>query len=80
MEKTIVEKYISEEKVISYHRYADDCFVILKKHSIRSSLKDINNYDKGLNFTLQEMDQNDELIFLDNKIFIHSQIFTYKFS
>ena len=31
MEKTIVGKYISDEKVISYHRYADDCLVIIKK-------------------------------------------------
>ena len=77
MEKTVVKKYIDDGKVISYQRYADDCLVILKKSSIRSFLKDINHYDKGLKFTLQEMDHNDELIFLDSKVFIKNNVLEF---
>ena len=73
MDQSIVKKYIDEDKVISYQRSADDCVVILEKQAIISFLKDINGFDQGLKFTLEQMDENNTLIFLDSKIFIQNK-------
>ena len=73
MEQIIVKKYKNENKVISYQRYADDVVILIRKNSIRTFFKDINSFDHRLKFTLQEMDQNNELIFLDCKIFLENE-------
>jgi hypothetical protein len=55
MEQIVVKKYVDENKVIFYQRYADDV-IIIRKNSIRTFFKDINSFDGKLKFTLQEMD------------------------
>ena len=70
MEQKVVKKYFLENKLISYQRYADDVILLIKKNTIRTFMKDIHSFDGNLKFTLQEMDANNELIFLDSKIFL----------
>ena len=77
MEQIIVKKYKNENKVISYQRYADDVVILIRKNSIRTFFKDINSFDHRLKFTLQEMDQNNELIFLDCKIFLENETLNF---
>ena len=77
MEQIIVKKYMDENKVISYQRYADDVIIFIRKNSIRTFFKDINNFDHRLKFTLQEMDQNNEIVFLDSKIFLKNDTLNF---
>ena len=70
MEKNIVKNYIESGKLVTYHRYADDVILIIRKNALRSFLKEINSYDQGLKFTLEEMNSDDEITFLDSKIYI----------
>ena len=70
MEQKVVKKYFLENKLISYQRYADDVILLIKKNTIRTFMKDIHSFDGNLKFTLQEMDANNELIFLDSKVFL----------
>ena len=72
MEQITVKDFFASGKLISYHRYADDCILIIRKNALRSFLKEINSYDKGLNFTLEEMSPENEIIFLDTKIYIEN--------
>ena len=72
MEQSIIKPYLVSGRPVSYHRYADDCILIIKNNSIRSFLNEINGYDKGLKFTLEEMSSKNEIIFLDTKIFIEN--------
>ena len=53
MEQITIKSYLSSGRLISYHRYADDCILIIRKNSIRSFLNDINGYDKGVKFTIE---------------------------
>ena len=52
LESKIVQKYIDTGKVKFYSRFADDSLIIIHKNSIRSLLREINNFDKSLNFTV----------------------------
>ena len=70
MEQKVVKKYFLENKLISYQRYADDVILLIEKNTIRTFMKDIHSFDGNLKFTLQEMDANNELIFLDSKVFL----------
>ena len=72
MEQITIKSYLSSGRLISYHRYADDCILIIRKNSIRSFLNDINSYDKGLKFTIEFMSSSNEIIFLDTKNFIQN--------
>ena len=69
LEKKIVKKYIENKKIIFYSRFADDSCLIIKKAAVRSFMKEINNFDKSLNFTLNYMSENC-ITFLDMTIFI----------
>ena len=77
MEQITIKSYLSSGRLISYHRYADDCILIIRKNSIRSFLNDINSYDKGLKFTIEYMSSSNEIIFLDTKIFIQNGILEF---
>ena len=55
MEQSVVKPFLLSGRLVSYHRYADDCILIIKNNSTRSFLNKINAYDKGLKFTLEEM-------------------------
>jgi hypothetical protein len=59
-------------KIISYSRFADNSCIIINKNSLRSFLKDINSFDQKLKFTVNEMNPNNELIYLDMKIFLEN--------
>ena len=77
MEQITIKSYLSSGRLISYHRYADDCILIIRKNLIRSFLNDINGYDKGLKFTIEYMSSSNEIIFLDTKIFIQNGILEF---
>ena len=78
LEKKIVKKYIENKKIIFYSRFADDSCLIIKKAAVRSFMKEINNFDKSLNFTLNYMSENC-ITFLDMKIFINkSDVLDFK--
>ena len=57
--------------------FADDCILIIRKNAVRGFMKDINSYDQGLKFTLEQMTTENEIIFLDTKIFIKSGILEF---
>ena len=63
------KKHLSSRNFISYHRYANDCILIIRKNATRGYINEINSYDKGLKFILDEMSPKNEIIFLDTKIF-----------
>ena len=77
MEEIIIKKQISSGNLISYHRYANDCILIIRKNAIRGFMNEINSYDKGLKFTLEEMSPENEIFFLDTKIFIENGILEF---
>ena len=77
MEQSIIKPYLVLGRLVSYHRYADDCILIIKNNSIRSFLNEINGYDKGLKFTLEEISAKNEIIFLDTKIFIENGVLEF---
>ena len=66
MEQEVIKNFKSGS-LISYHRYADDCILIIKKTSIRSFFREINAFDAKLKFTMSEMNSQNEIIFLDTK-------------
>ena len=52
LESKIVQKYLETGKIKFYSRFADDSLIIIHKNSIRGFLREINNFDKSLNFTV----------------------------
>ena len=78
MEQEVVKSYLDSGRLLSYHRYADDCIIIIKKNSVRSFLNEINSFDMKLKFTQKEMNFVNEIIFLDTKIYIHNAIVEFK--
>ena len=73
LESKVVEKYIKLGRVIHYSRFADDSLIILHKNSVRSFIKDINNFDKLLKYTTVDMNQKNEINFLDLTVYINDQ-------
>ena len=73
LETKVLDKYIENNKLIHYSRFADDSLIILHKNSVRSFTKDLNYFDKSLNFTIEHMNSNNEIIFLDMTIFINNE-------
>ena len=78
MEQKIIKNHFLSGNLISYHRYADDCILIIRKNAVRGFMKDINSYDQGLKFTLEQMSMENEIIFLDTKFFIKNGILEYQ--
>ena len=72
LETKVLEKYIKTGKLIHYSRFADDSLIILHKSSIRSFTKDLNYFDKSLNFTIEHMNKENQIIFLDKLIYINN--------
>ena len=77
MEQKIIKNHFLSGNLISYYRYADDCILIIRKNAVRGFMKDINSYDQGLKFTLEQMSMENEIIFLDTKIFIKNGILEF---
>ena len=59
-------------KIVSFSKFADDSYIIINKNSFRSFLKDINSFDQKLKFTANEMNPNNEFIYLDIKMFLEN--------
>ena len=71
MEKTIIKKFIKEKTIVHYQRYADDVLCICLKDSVDKILNKMNGLDHHLSFTVEKF-ENNELKFLDAKIFIEN--------
>ena len=72
LETKIVDKYKKSGKIISYSRFADDSLIIIHKNSMRAFVKEINNFDKSINYTIEKMNQENQIIFLDTTVYINS--------
>ena len=73
LETKIVQKYIDQGKLIHYTRFADDSLIVIHKNSIRSFTKEINYFDKSLNYTIEQMDVNNEINYLDMTVYINTE-------
>ena len=71
LETKIVKKYAESGKIIHYSRFADDSLIVLHKNSMRSFVKEINNFDKSLNYTIEEMNSKNEINFLDITVYLN---------
>ena len=54
MEQEVIKNFKSGS-LISYHRYADDFILIIKKNFIRSFFREINEFDAKLKLTMSEI-------------------------
>ena len=70
LETKVIKKYADTGKLIHYGRFADDSIIVLHKNSLRSFVKEINYFDKSLNFTIEEMNSKSEINFLDTTVYI----------
>ena len=70
LETKVIKKYADTGKLIHYSRFADDSIIVLHKNSLRSFVKEINYFDKSLNFTIEEMNSKSEINFLDTTVYI----------
>ena len=70
LETKIVKKYAETGKLIHYSRFADDSLIIIHKNSMRSFVKEINNFDKSLNYSIDELNFKNEINFLDITVYL----------
>ena len=70
-EQKIIESEIYNGNILAYYRYVDDILVILKKGQKSQLLQKLNNFDKNLSFTTENMIDN-KLNFLDTTIIIRN--------
>ena len=66
-ETEIIEPEINSGRILSYIRYVDDIFCILRKGEKNNLLQKLDNFDEGLKFTLNSM-TNSKITFLDTSI------------
>jgi hypothetical protein len=70
LETKIVKKYAETGKLIHYNRFADDLLIIIHKNFIRSFVKEINNFEKSLNYTIDEINYKNEINVLDITVYL----------
>ena len=70
LKQKVVKKYESKGKIVHYTRYVDDSLIIIRKNSLRLFLKAMNGYDSKLNFTLEQMNSENKIVFLDMLVFV----------
>ena len=70
MENEVVQPLINSGEVIMWKRYVDDVICIVKKDKIDSVFEKINSFDDWLKFTVENVDKNYEIAFLDTKIYL----------
>jgi hypothetical protein len=75
LETKVLDKYIKTGKLIHYSRFFDDSLIILHKNSIRSFTKDLNYFDESLNFRIEHLTAQKQIIFLDKLIYINNENF-----
>ena len=73
LEIKIIEKFKRTGKLVSYSRFADDALIVIHKNTMRAFIKEINNYDKSINYTVEEMNQENQIVFLDTTVYINSK-------
>ena len=73
LEIKIIDKFKRTGKLISYSRFADDALIVIHKNTMRAFIKEINNYDKSINYTVEEMNQENQIVFLDTTVYINSK-------
>ena len=79
LEEQIIQKYIKKRVILSYMRYVDDCFLVVKKGHKAKILREMNNFDKNLNWTMENM-ENNKLIYLDTQVVLEdSEINLYQY-
>ena len=67
MEKNIIKNHIDQKNIISYHRYVDVIFCLVKKGLKEEIVNEMNAFDPFLKFTIENMTEN-KLNFLDKTI------------
>ena len=77
LEKSIIPKFLKSKKIIHWSRFADDILCICERSSINEIFSKINNYDHRLSFTINKM-VNNEILFLDCKIFLEDSKIKYR--
>ena len=55
LEQQIVKQYLKNHKILYYVRFVDDFLLILRKHTQKEILQDFNNFDKYLNWPIEEI-------------------------
>jgi hypothetical protein len=73
LELKIVQKYKNTGKIKFFSRFADDSIKVIHKNSIRSSLKEINGYNKSLNLTVNYMDDENLIKFLYINVLLNEE-------
>ena len=58
MENNFIKDFIPQKIIISYYRYVDDIFCIVKKGSADDILNKMNEFDPSLKFTIEPMTNN----------------------
>ena len=72
MEKNLIKDLISQDIIISYYRYVNDIYSIVKKGSTEEILNKMNEFDQSLKFTVEYMSDN-KLNFLDTTIGLENE-------
>ena len=67
MESLVINEFLSQNILLFYCRYVDDCCLIVRKRCKNRILEKMNEFDSFLKFTCTEMLDN-ELIYLDTLI------------
>ena len=58
MESCVIQKHVDNQNIVSYHRYVDDIFCIVKKGLKSDIMNEMNEYDPNLTLTLESMVDN----------------------
>ena len=79
LEENIIQPHINKNSIMCYQRYVDDVFLIVKKGRKTKLLRQMNNFDKGLKWTIENM-KNNKLVFLDTQVIVeNSQLNLYQY-
>ena len=77
LEAKFIDENINNNNILGYKRYVDDVFLVVKKSEKNNILRKINNLHKGVNFTINEL-TNNNLVYLNTSIFIKNGQFEFK--
>ena len=78
VEKSLVDPLLQNGKLISYKRYVDDCFLVIRnRDDIDEIFAAFNNCHKGLKFT-KDLPVDGILNFLDTSIYFDKKSYKYE--
>ena len=69
LEEKIITKHIKNGNIKFYSRYVDDTYCFIKKSATSLILEEMNNYEKGLEFTIEKI-SSEGLPFLDTTTYV----------